>query len=51
MHSDDLELWLEECMVGQGTDLHGKTVAEAEVRSRTGANTCSPCDDLTVARC
>lgn len=38
MHSGDLELWLEECMVWPNTDLHGKTVAEAGVRSRTGAN-------------
>jgi voltage-gated potassium channel len=38
MHSGDLELWLEECMVRPSSDLHGKTVAEAEVRSRTGSN-------------
>jgi voltage-gated potassium channel len=38
MHSGDLELWLEEYMVWTNADLHGKTVAEAEVRSRTGSN-------------
>lgn len=38
MHDGQLELVLEECRVGDGSDLHGKTVAEAEVRRRTGAN-------------
>jgi K+/H+ antiporter YhaU regulatory subunit KhtT len=38
MHSGDLELWLEECMIWPNTDLHGKTVEEAGVRTRTGAN-------------
>jgi voltage-gated potassium channel len=38
MHSGALELWLEECKVAEGSDLHGKTVAEADVRRRTGAN-------------
>lgn len=38
MHSGELELCLEECMVWPNADLHGKTVAEAQVRSRTGAN-------------
>ena len=38
MHSGQLELVLEECRVRPGADLHGKTVAEAEVRKRTGAN-------------
>jgi voltage-gated potassium channel len=38
MHSGKLELVLEECRVQQGSDLHGKTVAEADVRKRTGAN-------------
>jgi voltage-gated potassium channel len=38
MHSGDLELWLEECRVDPGSDLHDKTVSEAHVRSRTGAN-------------
>ena len=38
MHSGKLELVLEECAVKEGSDLHGKTVAEAEVRKRTGAN-------------
>jgi voltage-gated potassium channel len=38
MHSGKLELVLEECRVQEGSDLHGKTVAEAEVRKRTGAN-------------
>lgn len=38
MHTGQLELVLEECHVQPGSDLHGKTVAEAEVRKRTGAN-------------
>lgn len=38
MHSGQLELWLEECIVWAGSDLHDKTVAEASVRSRYGAN-------------
>ncbi len=38
MHSGKLELVLEECRVREGSDLHGKTVAEADVRKRTGAN-------------
>jgi voltage-gated potassium channel len=38
MHDGQLELVLEECRVCEGSDLHGKTVAEAEVRRRTGAN-------------
>lgn len=38
MHSGDLELWLEEIEVKDDSDLHGKTVAEGEVRRRTGAN-------------
>ncbi len=38
MHSGDLELWLEECRVEAGSDLHDKTAQEAEVRKRTGAN-------------
>ena len=38
MHSGDLELWLEECMVWPHSDLHSKTVEEAQVRKRTGAN-------------
>jgi voltage-gated potassium channel len=38
MHSGNLELVLEECRVREGSDLHGKTVAEADVRQRTGAN-------------
>jgi voltage-gated potassium channel len=38
MHSGKLELVLEECRVREGSDLHGKTVAEANVRQRTGAN-------------
>lgn len=38
MHSGTLELWLEECIVWAGSDLHNKTVAEASVRSRYGAN-------------
>jgi voltage-gated potassium channel len=38
MHSGDLELCLEECMVWPGSSLQGKTIAEAQVRQATGAN-------------
>ncbi len=38
MHSENLELLLEECRVQTDSDLHGKTVEEAHVRRRTGAN-------------
>ena len=38
MHSGNLELVLEECRVQPDSHMHGKTVAEAEVRRRTGAN-------------
>lgn len=38
MHSGELELWLEEVDVHDGSDLHQKTVAEANVRQRTGSN-------------
>jgi voltage-gated potassium channel len=38
LHSGSLELWLEELKVEVDSDLHGKTVAEVEVRRRTGAN-------------
>lgn len=38
MHSGGLELALEDCRVRPESDLHGKTVAEAGVRTRTGAN-------------
>jgi voltage-gated potassium channel len=38
LHSGTLELWLEECHVRRGSDLHGKTVEEVDVRRRTGAN-------------
>ncbi|MEE8193143.1 MAG: TrkA C-terminal domain-containing protein [Gemmatimonadales bacterium] len=38
MHSGDLELWLEECRVTEGSDLHHKTAKESDIRSRTGAN-------------
>jgi voltage-gated potassium channel len=38
MHSGQLEMWLEEFQVGTGSDLHGRTVAAADVRRRTGAN-------------
>ncbi len=38
MHSADLELCLEEIRVEGGSDLDSKTVAEVEVRRRTGAN-------------
>lgn len=38
LHSGKLELWLEECTVHDGSALHGRTVAEVDVRKRTGAN-------------
>ncbi|UCG85276.1 MAG: potassium channel protein [Gemmatimonadota bacterium] len=38
MHSGDLELQLEEITVQAGSDLYQKTVAEVQVRQRTGAN-------------
>lgn len=38
MHSGSLELLLEECRIEPDSDLHGTTVREAQVRSRTGAN-------------
>jgi voltage-gated potassium channel len=38
MHSGGLELWLEECRIAAGSDLHDKTAHEAEVRKLTGAN-------------
>jgi voltage-gated potassium channel len=38
MHSGDLELWLEQIDVHSDSDLHTKTVAEANVRQRTGSN-------------
>jgi voltage-gated potassium channel len=38
LHSGKLELWLEECRVTPKSDLEGRTVAEADVRRRTGAN-------------
>lgn len=38
LHSGKLELWLEECTVRTGSALHGRTVAEVDVRRRTGAN-------------
>ncbi len=38
MHSGGLELWLEECHIAAGSDLHDKTAHEAEVRKLTGAN-------------
>jgi len=38
MHSSNLELWLEEVEVANDSDLDSRTVAEVEVRRRTGAN-------------
>lgn len=38
MHSGQLEMWLEEFQVAPGSELHGRTVAAADVRRRTGAN-------------
>ena len=36
MHSGGLELWLEECHIAAGSDLHDKTAHEAEVRHTDG---------------
>ncbi len=38
MHSSELELMMEEIRVGPNGELAGKTVSEADVRQRTGAN-------------
>jgi voltage-gated potassium channel len=38
MHSGQLEMWMEEFQVAPGSELHGRTVAAADVRRRTGAN-------------
>jgi voltage-gated potassium channel len=38
MHSGDLELWLEEFTLSDMCHLQGKTVAEGQVRQKTGAN-------------
>jgi voltage-gated potassium channel len=38
MHSGDLELWLEEFTLAAMCNLEGKTVAEGQVRQKTGAN-------------
>jgi voltage-gated potassium channel len=38
MHSGDLELWLEEFTLSAKCNLEGKTVAEGQVRQKTGAN-------------
>jgi voltage-gated potassium channel len=38
LHSGKLELWLEECRVTAQSELEGRTVAEADVRRRIGAN-------------
>ncbi|MFN2166273.1 MAG: potassium channel family protein [Anaerolineae bacterium] len=38
MHSEDLELWLEDIRVEAGSGLAGHSVGQAHVRSRTGAN-------------
>jgi voltage-gated potassium channel len=38
MHSGQLEMWLEEFQVAPGSELHGRTVAAADVRRKTGAN-------------
>ena len=37
MHSEDLELWLEEVEVLEGSPLAGETLQTAQVRQRTGA--------------
>ncbi len=38
MHSGDLELWLEECPVTAGSQLHSQRVAGADLQNRSGAN-------------
>lgn len=38
MHAGGLELQLEEIAIQSGSDLHQKTVAQVQVRQRTGAN-------------
>jgi voltage-gated potassium channel len=45
MHSGDLELCLEEFTLAPDCDLHGKTVAESQVRQKTGTNI------LAIRRC
>jgi voltage-gated potassium channel len=45
MHSGDLELWLEEFTLTAMCNLEGKTVAEGQVRQKTGANI------LAIRRC
>jgi len=45
MHSGDLELWLEEFTLAARCNLEGKTVAEGQVRQKTGANI------LAIRRC
>ena len=38
LRSPDLELWLEEIRVAPDSELVGKTLAEADIRARSGAN-------------
>ena len=38
LRSETLELWLEEVRVAEDSDLVGKSLAEADIRARTGAN-------------
>ncbi|NPA31468.1 MAG: potassium channel protein [Chloroflexi bacterium] len=38
LRSPDLELWLEEIRVAEDSELVGKTLAEADIRARSGAN-------------
>lgn len=38
LHTENLELWLEECTIAEGSDLAKQTVAESQVRNRTGVN-------------
>jgi len=38
LRSPDLELWLEEIRVAENSALVGKTLAEADIRARSGAN-------------
>lgn len=45
MHSGDLELWLEEFNLAPLCHLEGKTVAEGQVRAKTGTNV------LAIRRC
>jgi voltage-gated potassium channel len=38
MHSDDVELWIEEVIVGETSSLAGVSIGEADLRAKTGIN-------------